>query len=59
MKTTIGFLRTNDRFMLNGKEYKVGNLIDNTNGYVACTEIATKKVRRFYIDTEVEKGGAE
>ena len=59
MKTTIGFLRKNDHFILNGKEYKVGHIIDGTNGYVACTEIETKKVRRFYIDTEIEKGGSE
>lgn len=61
MKTTIGFLKHNDNFLLDGKEYKVRHLIDNTNGYVACTEVETKKVRRFYIDTEVEqmKGGVE
>ena len=53
--TTIGFLRHNDHFILDGKEYKVGHIIDNTNGYVACTDIETKKVKRIYIDTEVEE----
>lgn len=53
--TNLGFLRTNDHFVLNGKEYKVGHVIDNTNGYVACTDIETKKVKRIYIDTEVEE----
>lgn len=53
-KTTIGFLRKGDVFILNGKKYKVGHLIDGTNGYVACTDIETHKVKRFYIDISVE-----
>lgn len=52
---TIGFLRHNDHFVLDGKEYKVGHIIDGTNSYVACVEIDTRKVKRFYIDTEVEE----
>ena len=39
-----------------GKEYRVGILIGNTNGYVACVD-KDKKVRRIYIDTLVEKVG--
>lgn len=53
-KTTIGFLRKGDIFILKGKKYKVGHLIDGTNGYVACTDIETHKVKRFYIDAQVE-----
>lgn len=55
METTIGFLRYGDFFLLNGIKYKVGHLIENTNGYVACVDVNTKKVKRFYIDTTVEK----
>ena len=53
MKTTIGQLHTGDLFMLNGKVYRAGSLINNTNGYVACVDIHTHKVHRFYIDTSV------
>ena len=58
--TTIGFLTKGEHFIFDGKEYKVGSLIENTNGYVACVNVSTKKVTRFYIDTDVERvGGVE
>lgn len=55
--TTIGFLRTGQYFMLDGRKYRVGHLIDGTNGYVACTDITEekRKVKRFHIDTSVEE----
>lgn len=55
MKTTIGFLRSGDIFLLDERTYKVGHIIKNTNSYVACVDITEDKkvVRRFYIDTEV------
>lgn len=55
--TTIGMLRTGQYFMLNGRKYRVGHLIDGTNGYVACTDITDekRKVTRLYIDTSVEQ----
>lgn len=53
-KTTIGFLRTGDFFFFKGIRYRVGHLIENTNGYVACVNTETKKVTRLYIDTTVE-----
>lgn len=54
---TIGILRTGQYFELDGRKYRVGNLIKGTNGYVACTDITEQKriVRRFYIDTEVKQ----
>lgn len=52
--TTIGFLKRGDFFLFKGVIYKVGRLIENTNGYVACVNIHTKKVKRFYIETTVE-----
>lgn len=52
--TTIGFLRSGDFFLLDGRKYKVGHLIEGTNGYVACVDVESKKVKRFYIDTTVE-----
>lgn len=54
MKTTIGFLKRGDIFTLNGVKYRVGRLIENTNGYVACVNLESKKVKRLYIDTDVE-----
>lgn len=54
MKTTIGFLRIGGFFTFDGNKYKVVRLIENTNGYVACVDVNTKKVKRFYIDTTVE-----
>lgn len=54
MRTTIGFLRKGDFFIFDGRKYKVGSLIDGTNGYVACVDVESKKVTRFYIDTTVE-----
>lgn len=55
--TTIGMLRIGQYFLLDGRKYRVGHLIDGTNGYVACTDITDekRKVRRFYIDTSVEQ----
>ena len=54
METTIGFLRTGDFFWFEGIKYKVGHLIENTNGYVACVDTVSRKVKRFYIETIVE-----
>lgn len=53
--TTIGFLRTGDLFLFEGIKYRVGHLIEGTNGYVACVNVETRKVKRFYIDTDVEQ----
>ena len=53
-KTELGYLRTGDVFELNGKIYKVGNYISNSNGYVACTDVQTEKVTRFHLMTDVE-----
>jgi len=53
-KTTIGFMHTGEIFEFNGRQYKIGHLIENTNGYVACTDIHTKKTTRLYIDTLVD-----
>lgn len=55
MKTTIGFLKTGELFLHNGIKYKVGHLIEGTNGYVACVDVESRKVKRFYIDTMVEE----
>lgn len=55
MTTTIGFLRKGDLFLFEGKKYKVGSLIEGTNGYVACVDVDSKKVKRLYIDTTVER----
>lgn len=52
--TTIGHLRIGDLFLFEEKIYKVGRLIEGTNGYVACVDVETKKVKRFYIDTTVK-----
>ena len=54
MATTIGFLKRGDHFLFEGVKYRVGRLIENTNGYVACVNTVTNKVRRLYIDTTVE-----
>ena len=52
--TTIGFLKSGDFFVFDGRKYKVGHVIEGTNGYVACVDVESKKVKRFYIDTEVK-----
>lgn len=54
LETTIGFLRRGDLFIFQGKKYEVKKVIENTSGYVACVDVETKKVKRFYIETEVE-----
>ncbi|MDD7756770.1 MAG: hypothetical protein PUJ51_20070 [Clostridiales bacterium] len=51
-KLALGYLKTGDYFIYEGKEYKAGRLIENTNGYVACVD-KDKKVRRIHIDTQV------
>ena len=55
-KLALGYLKTGEYFIYEGKEYRAGRLIENTNGYVACVN-KDKKVRRIYIDTLVEKVG--
>ena len=55
-KLALGYLKAGDYFIYDGKEYKAGRVIENTNGYVACVD-KDKKVRRIYIDTLVEKKG--
>ena len=55
-KLALGHLKVGDYFIYEGKEYKAGRVIENTNGYVACVD-EDKKVRRIYIDTLVEKVG--
>lgn len=54
VKTTIGFLRHNDIFVFEEHKYKVGHVIDKTNGYVSCTDMKTHKIRRLHIDLDVE-----
>lgn len=53
-KTRIGFLRTGDVFIFEGDKYKVGHVIDGTNGYVSCTNMETNKVKRLHIDLDVD-----
>ena len=55
-KLALGYLKTGEYFIYEGKEYRAGRLIENTNGYVACVD-KDKKVSRLYIDTLVEKVG--
>ena len=52
--TQIGFLKSGDIFSFEGCKYKVGHVIDGTNGYVSCTNIETRKVKRLHIDLDVE-----
>ena len=55
MRTTqIGWLKHGDIFTFEGIKYRVGHVIDETNGYVSCTNIETRKVKRLYIDLDVE-----
>ena len=56
-KLALGYLKTGEYFIYEGKEYRAGRLIENTNGYVACVN-KDKKVRRIHIDVLVEKVGA-
>ena len=55
-KLALGYLKTGEYFIYEGKEYRAGRLIENTNGYVSCMD-KDKKVRRFHIDTIVERAG--
>ena len=52
--TQIGWLKHGDIFTFEGNKYKVGHVIDGTNGYVSCTNIETRKVKRLHIDLDVE-----
>ena len=55
MKTTqIGWLKHGDIFSFEGIKYKVGHVIDGTNGYVNCVNIETHKTKRLHIDLDVE-----
>lgn len=52
--TQIGWLKHGDIFTFNGNKYKVGHVIEGTNGYVSCTNIETRKTKRLHIDLDVE-----
>ena len=54
--TQIGFLRTGDIFTYKGHKYKTGHVINDTDGYVACMDIDTHRVKRLHIDLDVEVG---
>lgn len=54
MITQIGFLRKGDVFRFEGDIYKVGHLLESTNGYVSCININTGKKKRLHIDVDVE-----
>ena len=55
MRTTqIGWLKHGDIFSFEGFKYKVGHVIDGTNGYVRCTNIETRKAKRLHIELDVE-----
>lgn len=53
-KTNIGSLKHGDVFQYKCEMYRAGHVIENTDGYVSCTNIKTRKVERIYINTEVE-----
>ena len=59
MITNIGYLRKGNFFVFEGKKYRVARLIEGTNGYVACVDVESHKVKRFHIDMEIEKVGAK
>lgn len=50
MITQIGFLRKGDVFRFEGDIYKVGHLLESTNGYVSCIDVNTGKKKRLHID---------
>ena len=54
MITQIGFLRKGDVFRFEGDIYKVGHLLESTNGYVSCIDVNTGKKKRLHIDVDVE-----
>ena len=53
--TTLGSLYIGNLFKFNERTYKAGKPIEGTNGYVACVDIETHKVKRFHIDTTVKE----
>lgn len=53
-KTNIGSLKHGDVFQYKCEMYRAGHVIENTDGYVSCTNIKTRKVESIYINTEVE-----
>lgn len=52
--TQIGWLKHGDIFSFEGIKYKVGHVIDGTNGYVSCTNIETRETKILHIDLDVE-----
>ena len=51
----LGNLYFGNHFKFDGKIYRAGRLINGTDGYIACVNVETHKVTRFYIDTLVEE----
>lgn len=54
MEKSLGFFKIGELFKFNGRVYRAGHLISNTNSYVACVDVITHKTTRLYIDTTVE-----
>lgn len=55
MKTTIGNLIKGEYFLFEDTVYKVGHVVNNTSGYVACTDTMDRHTKRLSIDLEVER----
>lgn len=49
----LGYLKHNDLFEFDGEKYRVGHA--DGNGWVTCTNIATRKIKKIHIDSPVEK----
>lgn len=54
ISTRIGFLCKGDIFIFEGKKYQVIKLIENSNGYVSCLDVESKKSTRLHLDVDVE-----
>lgn len=51
----LGYLKHNDLFEFDGEKYRVGYTDGKGDGWVVCTNIATRKIKKIHIDSPVEQ----
>lgn len=52
--TNLGWLYYEDTFYFEGQKYKIDSIGNKDRNNVCCTNLETRKIKWFDVDTEVE-----
>jgi hypothetical protein len=53
--TNLGYLYYEDTFYFEGQKYRIDSIGNKDRNNVCCTNLETRKIKWFDVDTEVEK----